>query len=112
MRDAASQQVVQPGDPSSAPPYFRLLLLKRLPLDRHAWRIDFDAAGRDNEGVFVSTMFGFPHLHNLKEALLLARRLTMRERDETINDRKQRIGCDLFRSVFPDKKRGGLPSMR
>lgn len=82
-RDALPEEVVELVD---ARLQARLIDANVLALDRDARRVDLDAALTDDERVLVATVLRTAHLHNLDEALLLARLLTLGEHDQSVDD--------------------------
>src|SRR3989454_4007436 len=109
-RDAFTEKVVEPGGARLEPlRAARAPLRSVLAVDGDARGEDLDAARGNDERVLVAAMLGPAHLGDLDEALLLAGLLALVERQDAVNDGKERVRLAVPGTVLAEEQRGGLP---
>src|SRR6185369_10062422 len=101
-RDAGAENLVELGDVRLAA---RLRPARRwLAADRQPRGEDLDAAAGDQEWVLVAAMVRAAHLDDLEQPLLLAKRLALRQDQQAVDDREQRIPVVVANAVFAEQQ--------
>ncbi len=80
-----------------------------LALDSDSGGEHLDALRGDDEGALVAAVFGATELHELDEPLLLAGLFALRDQEQAVDHREERIGADIEGSVFSEQEGGDLP---